>query len=445
MDGQDKPPNTLEQNSTKTNSENPPNKLVEAVNIVDRSLVSVPYEILSSNIKDIEYLLDKKLLIVTTYLIKKIVNIEDKTLLKEKIVRALERLEEIKVQIKKIDDNMERHMGNLYTRLNELKNEPDLYINQISSNFTFDTYRKRVSWILAEYLSRKCFNNTLDIFIKEENIEKFVDFDVHSNCNKIISDLENHDLNSALAWAEENRNNLAKINSTLLYELRLQKIISMLKSGTLSQVLEMINQFVTNDVLEKCPDARKIITAAIFYTKEDMGAGDKQNGAPNSTSTQGSVTAGESTVEVMDKRYSYLMSDHRWNKINEEFAKAISKIYGFREKAILEDLIQAGFSAIKSKGCRDCKNPTCPACLPEWATYVERIPTLHKLQSILICPITGTIMDYSNPPLASPDGYVISKNALRFLNRNNNNDDYIICPKTNKTIHISDFKKIFIT
>ncbi|EAN31079.1 CTLH/CRA C-terminal to LisH motif domain protein [Theileria parva strain Muguga] len=419
-------------------------KIAESINIVDRSLLSVPYELLSASIKEIEHLLEKKLLIVTTYLIKKVVNIEDKNLLKEKLARALERLQQIKDQIKKIDDDMDRNLSNLYTRLNELKNEPDLYINQINPNFNFDTYRKRVSWMLGEYLSRKCFTSTVSMLVETENIKEFVDLEIHENCNKIIDDLMQHDLTSALNWAEENKNNLSKINSTLLYELRLQKIISILKSGTLNQVLELINQFITHEVLMKCPDAKKIITAAIFYTNEGIKQ-EKQDDFISYTSTVETLVDIDPKGGEIDDRYRYLMSDQRWNKIIDEFGRTISKIYGFREKSILEDLIQAGFSAIKSKGCRDYKNPTCPACLPEWASYVEQIPNLHKLQSILICPITGTIMDYSNPPLASPDGYVISKNALKFLNRNNNNDDYIICPKTNKTIHISDFKKIFIT
>ncbi|EKX72910.1 conserved hypothetical protein [Theileria equi strain WA] len=431
-----------------------------SINIVDKSLISIPLELITTGIKDVELLLDKKLLIVTTYLVKRLIQIQDRNLAKDKLQRALKRLYDIKNELSNIEEELDLQMNNLIARLTELRNEPDLYTGQKNQKFCFDTYRKRVSWILGEYLSKKSFSDTVSLLVKAEGIEKLVDLQLFETFNRIKSDLEQHVISSALLWAEENEQKLAKVGSVLLHELRLQKIVMAFDSSNMNEMLELIGKYVTNDVLNRCPDAKKIITAAIFYAGNPMVEIQKEPISKKMSTLTNFTTVDtllddeivESTRDeaygagsAVHARYIPLVGDNRWSMLIREFERDMTALYGFREKSVLEDLIQAGFSAIKSKGCRDGKSKTCPSCLPEWSSYVEQIPTLHKLQSILICPITGAIMDYSNPPFASPDGYVISKAALDILNRNNGGNDYVICPNTNKKVHISEFKRIFIT
>ncbi|KAJ1485277.1 hypothetical protein T484DRAFT_1794189 [Baffinella frigidus] len=41
-----------------------------------------------------------------------------------------------------------------------------------------------------------------------------------------------------------------------------------------------------------------------------------------------------------------------------------------------------------------------------------KLPLANRLRSLLVCPITGQVMDEQNPPLALPNGRVYSSSAL---------------------------------
>ncbi|KAL8455391.1 hypothetical protein Emag_000775 [Eimeria magna] len=64
---------------------------------------------------------------------------------------------------------------------------------------------------------------------------------------------------------------------------------------------------------------------------------------------------------------------------------------------------------------RMCLADVCPGCLPELEGVVKGLPMPHRLKSHLICPVTGEPMDEDNPPMASPEGRMISKKGLAML------------------------------
>eukprot|EP00123_Amoebidium_parasiticum_P014059 comp22304_c0_seq3/m.33110 comp22304_c0_seq3/g.33110 ORF comp22304_c0_seq3/g.33110 comp22304_c0_seq3/m.33110 type:complete len:147 (-) comp22304_c0_seq3:137-577(-) len=90
----------------------------------------------------------------------------------------------------------------------------------------------------------------------------------------------------------------------------------------------------------------------------------------------------------------------------------------------------------------DNKSTSCPVCLPPVNQLAEGLPFSHRIQSILVCRITGDVINDHNPPCALPNGYVYGTRGLQEMA--DRNKGYVTCPRTKERFHISELKKVFI-
>ncbi|KAL8273090.1 hypothetical protein Esti_003011 [Eimeria stiedai] len=80
----------------------------------------------------------------------------------------------------------------------------------------------------------------------------------------------------------------------------------------------------------------------------------------------------------------------------------------------------------------------------ELEAVVKGLPMPHRLKSHLICPVTGEPMDDDNPPMASPEGRLISKKGLALL-ASPSQSGLVLCPHSANSYPPRTFLRVFLT
>ncbi|EDO07907.1 hypothetical protein BBOV_III003430 [Babesia bovis T2Bo] len=418
---------------------------------VDTSLVAISIECAQRSIDSLEPLLDKELLLITSYLSKKLVTLESSDEVISKLYRALERLGNLESSIRSIDSEVGQYLDQLIARLGVLADGQSIY-NRSKDDTDFDKHRKRVSWIAANYLCRKGFTTTAEEHMRHESLEGLVDLDVYIQWDKIRTDLRGRRLGSAIEWARANKTYLEKLDSRFLVNLRVQEAIELIRRYDITGVTAIARSFDKAD-RDRCDDIGKLFAALVMMqsTKPEVPNVDPGNDSLGAPVDQGKeprycclyCTTATDVCELCG-RYADLFSDDRWDNLCQEFDSVSAAVYGLNKRPLLESLVHTGLCAIKTAGCKDQRNSTCPACLPDLQEYVNQIPSTTKLDSVLICPVTGELMDYDNLPFTSPGGCVISDRGLRVL-EHTGEEGHIICPRTEDRISREECQKVFVT
>ncbi len=79
---------------------------------------------------------------------------------------------------------------------------------------------------------------------------------------------------------------------------------------------------------------------------------------------------------------------------------------------LLKTTLQAGLSSLKTPHCykRDHeKNLKCPVCMEQYGLLAQGLPNAHYMNSVLVCRLSGGIMDERNMPMVLPNGFVYSE------------------------------------
>lgn len=138
-----------------------------------------------------------------------------------------------------------------------------------------------------------------------------------------------------------------------------------------------------------------------------------------------------------------LLSEERWNDLENDFKQVFFQVYCMKSSSALEIYFQSGLMGLKTSFCYSDKNKnmTCPTCSDEIGKLAKPLPgSLHPV-SALICRITGEIMDYTNPPLALPNGQIFSE---RSINDQIKMYGKFTCPVTNTEYKLEQCKKVYI-
>lgn len=142
--------------------------------------------------------------------------------------------------------------------------------------------------------------------------------------------------------------------------------------------------------------------------------------------------------------YKDMYSQEKWTELEETFKQENYKLHGLTTESTLEILLKTGLSSLKTRKCGTEKerNPNCPTCSEPYLTLSEYLPNSQHVNSILVCSISGEIMDENNPPMALPNGNVYSLNSLQDIAARN--DGTVIDPKTQKDYPFKNLKKCYI-
>lgn len=370
---------------------------------LDRWLLSTIFEQINDNMRETYRNVDHEMKLITQFITKKLINISDPHTIRLKLKKAIDRLQTLDQLVKQSNTEQENYFDTIVERIDMLSAEPNLQNVQQNPNFniTNDYVHKRVSWTLMEFLNRRGYINTAKQLAAKENLNNLADLELFTEVKHVSDQIKSGNLEGVLKWINNYRYKLNKLYIPLEDQVLAQRIINAAANDDMELVVKLIEQ---GGGKTDSPEIRKAITSCL---------------------------KGINVNDTKDKLDSILKL----------YESAVAQAQGYSEYPLVHYILHAGFSAMKSKACRDCRAISCPSCCPDWSVYVEQVPTLHRLQSVLVCPITGQVMDDLNPPMASPDGIVYSYNALKCYTE----EGIVTCPKTGHKHPFDSYTKLFIT
>lgn len=292
--------------------------------------------------------------------------------------------------------------------------------NDISSPVT--TVDRQSRWeklhldrALVDYMSREGMYDTAHMLSKSHAIENIVDTDIFRESRVVIEALRRRDCSEGLRWCAENKRRLQKVQSKLDFQFRLQEFVELARARRKTDAIMYMRKYLTAHCdSERFRDIQRFMALLAF--------------GPNTTCSN----------------YKDMYGDHKWLDLEIAFKHDNYRLHGLTRESTIEILLKAGMASLKTKKCGTDvhKRPTCPTCVEPYVSLAGALPRSRHENSILVCSITGEIMDENNPPMAMPKGNVYSLKALKKIA--DDNDGIIMDPRTKDTARFGELRKCFI-
>jgi len=248
----------------------------------------------------------------------------------------------------------------------------------------------------------------------ERGVETLVDIDLFMDIHRIERALFRHSCAEAIAWCSENKTALRKHRSTLEFELRLQEYIELARAHKTLEAIIYAKKYLVpwqETHLEQITQAMALLAV------------------------QPSTTCGQ---------YRRLYDESRWTSLIQAFRLAIYSLNSLPTEPLLHLALYAGLASLKLPACYDLThNVDCPVCDPNISILGKEVPFSHHANSTIVCYLSGKIMDEDNMPMAFPNGYVYSTEALEEMAAKNNGK--VICPRSGQVCDFTALKKVFIS
>ncbi|EGN92895.1 hypothetical protein SERLA73DRAFT_190495 [Serpula lacrymans var. lacrymans S7.3] len=267
---------------------------------------------------------------------------------------------------------------------------------------------------LVDWALRSGKEKTARKLAEEKSIETLVDIDLFADIHRIEEALSRHSCTEALSWCSENKTALRKIKSTLEFELRLQEYIELARARKSSD--------------------------AIIYSKKHLIAWQETH--MKQILQASALLAMPPTTSC--GQYRRLYDPSRWTSLIQAFRLAIYNLNSLPTEPLLNLALYSGLASLKLPTCyHSTKNIDCPVCDADIGLLSKEVPFSHHLNSTIVCRLSGKIMDEDNMPMAFPNGYVYSREALEDMAAKNNGQ--VTCPRSELTCEFSALKKVFIS
>lgn len=273
----------------------------------------------------------------------------------------------------------------------------------------------RLDRALVDYMSREGMYDTAHMLSKSHAIENIVDTDIFRESRVVIEALRRRDCTEGLRWCAENKRRLQKVQSKLEFRFRLQEFVELARSRRKTDAIMYMRKYLAiNCDAERFNDIQHFMALLAF--------------GPNTTCP----------------KYKDMYGDHKWLDLEVAFKHDNYRLHGLTRESTIEILLKSGLASLKTKKCGTDtdKKPNCPTCVEPYLTLAKALPRSRHENSILVCSITGEIMDENNPPMAMPKGNVYSRKALAEMA--DQNDGIIIDPRTEDKARFSELRKCFI-
>ncbi|KYN97101.1 hypothetical protein PGSY75_1330500 [Plasmodium gaboni] len=392
-------------------------KSLLCLNSLDKSFIQVPLNCILNTFRNIQKEIEKNFMIITLFIEKKLKNLGDDVCI-EKLNTMLEKLQVLKRKVNESKMLLNKYIRRLVNRLKYIYFEGDIQVQNLKYDFRFQNYEKRINWLINEYLCTYGYFDTVSIFCKRYNLEDYSDKDVYKEYIYIINELIKHNTQPALDFCQKYKSQLKKIDSNMESELHLQYVIQLIFENKYLEAIEYIKKTVSqpHGCIES--DLKYIITHIALYSN---------NNNNNNNNNK------------MKKLKKF--NDNRWKKIINLFKRVYSDISGLSTNPLLELLLKAGISVIKTDHCGKKTSTKCPTCIKELKNTINKLPNIQKTKSFLVCPYTNEVMDENNPPFTTPTGYVFSEKAISLFLKS---DEIFECPITNEKYRMDEFSRLFI-
>ncbi|KAG7290846.1 GID complex subunit containing RING finger motif [Staphylotrichum longicolle] len=294
--------------------------------LLDQPCLRLPYELLRKNFRSVHYPLEKESTSV-------------KNLLKETANGSLNGKASPQDVVKNLDLMLVKMRG-LKRKLTAAAEEEDRLYRQMDSRVahmreladlnTVDDVkyeawsRQRLDRLLVDYMLRHGYDSSAIALADERGMRDLVDIDTFVAMSKIRKSLEGGSVQEALAWCNENKKELRKMQSNLEFMLRCQQYIEMMRTGAQSRMLEAITH------------AKKHITPF-------------NDTFPEEVSNMAGLLAYRPDTAL--EPYASLYSASRWQRLADAFVEAHLKLLNLPMNPLLHIALSAGLSALKTPAC----------------------------------------------------------------------------------------------
>ncbi|CAG8556475.1 5279_t:CDS:10, partial [Acaulospora colombiana] len=353
------------------------------------------------------------------------------------------KLEGLKRKLNEANEEEKKHISRGRKRLDHLVELTQ--IRHIGDPEYKKWNEKRIDRILADYMLREGFSNTAELLASESEIGALSDIELFTQARAIEqalrgNNLQGHKLGAnscteALKWCNENRSNLRKINSTLEFNLRVQEFIELCRADKKEEAIEY---------------SRKHFKTYLDNSKKDSQQGSVRRNDSHKVKPRNDPLFSQ-FLRMMGilafppntkcRNYKALYDHSRWELLIVKFRSDFYALNSLPSQPLLNVTLQAGLSALKTPMCYqpDNQNINCPVCSSDTlGILAQDLPMSHHVNSTIVCRISGKIMNENNPPMALPNGYVYSYDALQEMD---SKIGKIVCPRTNEPFQFSQLKK----
>ncbi|KAA8493888.1 Macrophage erythroblast attacher [Porphyridium purpureum] len=292
--------------------------------------------------------------------------------------------------------------------------------------------KTRLYRILVDHILREGLYSSAQKLAKEAGVENLVDVDVFLTRAKVIESLGAGDCTEAFKWCVENKRRLAKINSTFEFRLRLQEFVELRRAGKIAEATQY---------------ARKHLSVGMTMSQDGM-----------TTQFQTVMALLAFEPDTRCEPYASLYAKERWKDLIAIFKNDSYMLHGLTHESLLSILIKAGVSSLKTRFCfaHDADGDTfeynvnCPTCNEPFQSLARDLPFSHHVHSVLVCKITGKLMNEHNAPIVLPNGNVYSESALESMAKESGmvfdprTREHFVYPPSNPNDPAAEFKRVFI-
>ncbi|MBW0468463.1 hypothetical protein O181_008178 [Austropuccinia psidii MF-1] len=362
-------------------------------------------------------------------------------------------------------------LGRIKARLDHLQ---DLYNSEYATDPSYEKFsRIRLDRHLVDYLLRSGYTKSAQSLSQFANIEALVDEPLFTELNRIEKALAEHSCSEALAWCKENSGALKKMQSTLEFELRYQEFIELVKAKKFHEAISYSQKQLVPWQSTHLAEISQVMTLLAF---------DQRTSCPP---------------------YARLYDDNRWADLLANFRSTLFALHAIPEQPFLYLSLSVGLASLKLPACYNKptptttedvemlpssvqsrlsnlyphalpsnsshghhhsppsnydpnlvktseddvlsqRNPDCPICdsagLGELA---KECPWSHHVNSIIVCGLTGKVVNDGDGLAVLPNGRVYSRDGLEKMAYKD--EGRVKCPRTGQIYGMDEIRRVFIS
>lgn len=446
----------------------------------------IPYTLLQRNYKQFHALVEKESVVLQKKIAELNLLLSEDTLDQDKI--ALTKLNTVIKNLDVFEKKVNQKLETEYELLNRIKARIQFFNELEEAKETgnrrklIDWYQKYTNLLIGDYLTRnsklhgnkglfilnaaddKEYWNPGEAFLKQQQLDHLLDYDILLNANKISKALtESHELKPLISWIKENQQYLLARSSELQFKARLQEYIELLRNQQNSKAvlclqtnllpflntnfddiktacglivyIESCNKnkqynFINSTKLEEHQKAREnkkldeLCTskrdAYQYFFHKSLPVDNLPEPSIN-VESNGQFFSSENLVQYME-----LLDEMRWVELDELFLEEYYSLFGIGKNDPLLIYLSLGISTLKTRDCLNHENDiptefdilesnlqqhgvknTCPVCSEAFAPISENLPYAHHTESRL----------FENPVML-PNGNVYDAKKLKNLSIN---------------------------
>lgn len=347
---------------------------------------SIPAELIKKNLKLAQKLIEK-LKRQTADAIATI-KADTSTSSQDKLVQVRKLIQNVEVFQKKITQAAEKdqdyrlrlvrraeHISGLQEfTTGRTENEEDEILD-LHHDGIIEWYRKETDLLIVDYLLKsntsKEHNIGSELIKHLDNsstslLKPLIDVEVYESFNKVYMSITNdHDLEPVLAWYNENKASLKRINSNLAFEIHMCRFLSMIENNVVYEAIKYCkdylavyserNQYTDGDMANYENNLKRLTEVGaplLFYSlPPSAGASSQYQTSGNKSWLSLLNTSFPQSTYTQFDTLGQAMETERWGELSRCFIDDFTKIFNIPKTYPLLVHMSAGLSSLKTKSC----------------------------------------------------------------------------------------------